>query len=130
MDSLKLDAANRYSEYMAKMEKIRDTIALLPDGLEVFKARIYGNCENYIRIDIPMTITAFADFRRFLGSDWTRDKAAYEYQADDGDRYFSFLRKETGIELKLCLRADSQYATCQRKQVGVKEVPIFEVVCK
>lgn len=129
MDSLKQGAMNKYDSYIAKLETIKNTISLLPDGLEGFKATIYYNCENYIRIDIPMTLTAFADFRRFLGSDWKRKPDAYEYQSDSGDRYFSFLHRETGVDLRLCLKADSEFATCERKQVGVKEVPIMEAVC-
>ena len=130
MDNLKLNAIKGYDVLITRLAAIRDTIDLLPDDLEGFKATIYHNCEDYIRVDIPMTLTAFADFRRFLGSDWKRKPNAYEYQAFAGDRYFSFLHRKTGVELRLCLRADSEFATCERKQVGVKEEPIYEVVCQ
>lgn len=129
MDNLKLNAANGYDAFIAKLEMIKKTIRLLPDGLESFKATIYENCESFIRVDIPMTLTAFADFRRFLGSDWKRKQNAYEYQSSSGNRYFSFMHRGTGVELRLCLRADSEFATCERKQVGVIEEPVYEVVC-
>lgn len=128
MNAIKQAAIEGYNQAIAKLQKCRDAVDLLPDALaEIPGADLYSS-SDYLRIDLPYTATAFKDARRLLGKDWKRE--GYEWTDKiDGDRIFSLYHKATRIRLMLVLRANVQGATCERRQVGVKEVPVYEVVC-
>ena len=57
-----------------------------------------------------------------LGHEWQDEMT--------GDRIFSFVRQATEVSLSLVLRATAKGATCERRVVGTKEVPLYEVVCQ
>lgn len=122
----KEQAIKEYDEKIANLQKMRHILASLPD-LDAFEGGMFLPSSNNLRFDVPYTPDAFARFRRLLGKDWERK--GHEWTSEDGDRYFSFCHKETKVYLLLCLRPDFVGATCERKRVGTKEVPIYEVVC-
>lgn len=112
-------------EYASKIES---TITAARDLPEI--GRLYTTVEpGSLRVDVPFTPTAYAEYRKALGSKWQSKKES-SWQTSDGDTYFSFAHKKTGVFLALCLDATSEYATCKRVQVGTKEIPIFETICK
>lgn len=130
MNTIKQTAIDRYNKTIADLERHRDAVDLLPDALvEISGSHLYST-DWHLRLDIPMTPTAFGEARQMLGRAWKRDKSQREYQDDDGDRYFCFVHKKTGVGLLLCLRVGVKGATCERRVVGTKEVPLYEVVCQ
>lgn len=107
--------------------KVKDTIVAAFDLPEIGK--LYGTIDaGELRVDVPFTPTAYVEYRKALGDKWR--KGAEGWQNSDGDSYFEFIHKATEIPLTLCLDAASKYATCKRVQIGTKEVPIFETICK
>lgn len=127
MNAIKQNTIENYNEAIARLEKHRDAVDLLPDALTEIPGAALYHSDFYLRIDIPMTPTAFANARRLLGRDWKRQ--GYEHQDENGNRYFSLVHKITGVALTLGIRADKAGATCQRRQVGEKTVPVYEVIC-
>lgn len=129
MNAIKQKAIDKYNRAIADLERHHDAVDLLPDALvEIPGADLYST-DGHLRVDLPMTPTAFRDARRLLGREWTRK--GHEWQEDTtGDRVFSFVHQATEVSLSLVLRATAKGATCERRQVGVREVAVYEVVCQ
>lgn len=123
------------SEFTAKLEqaltervsKVEITIQAAKDLPEI--GDLYITIEpGELRVDLPFTEIAYEEYRKALGDKWR--KMTHTWQTDDGDRYFSFDHVKTGVLLVICLDATSDFATCKRIRIGMKEVPIFETVCQ
>lgn len=113
-------------EYASKIEDTIQAAQDLPETGHLYTMVSPGE----LRVDIPHTPTAYAEYRAALGNKWRQDTTLEQgRQNDRGDVYWHFTHKELDIEFTLCLDSKSEYATCTRVQVGVKEMPIFETVC-
>lgn len=129
MHALKENAITEYNKALESLAQMRDAVSLIPDALLELPGSFLYHSSEYLRVDIAFTDTAFRQARKLLGTDWRRRKFMPGYKADSGDVYAFYVHKETGVELCLCLDAAQKYASCKRVIVGVKEVPIYEVVC-
>ncbi len=109
--------------------RIDDTLLAAEDLPEIGQLYIMTR-PGELRVDIPFTSIAYAEYRQALGSNWILEQGTQQGQQDnDSDGYWYFVHKYTGIRLTLCLNADNEYATCKRIKVGAREVPIYETVC-
>lgn len=122
----KEQAIKKYDYEIANLQMMRQVLESLPD-LDKFEGGIFLTSSQNLRFDVPYTPDAFTKFRQLLGKEWKRK--GHEWTSEDGDKYFSFCHKETQVRLLLCLRPDLEGATCQRKQIGTKEIPVYEVIC-
>ncbi len=110
--------------------KIEVTIQAAQDLPEI--GHLYTTVEpGRLRVDVPFTPTAYTEYRKALGNKWRQRPGMNQVsQNDAGDSYWFFVHKETDVHLTLCLDATSEFATCKRIQIGMKEVQIFETTCK
>lgn len=127
MDKLKQEAIDGYDKKIAEMKKAQEGLNLLPDGMGELEVVLY-EFTDHPRIDLPFSISLFAKLRRLLGPAWKRE--GYEHtDTTSGHQYLSYRHKETGTYLTVCLKSNIRGATCVRRLIGSKEVPVYEVVC-
>jgi hypothetical protein len=93
---------------------------MLPDDMP---GKIWGTDRN-IRITLPFNWSLFQQARRKLGQEWKRLNS---FTTDKGDLLITYRQGDAELVITLDFAHDG--ATCERRQVGVKEVPIYQVVC-
>lgn len=105
-------------------------MSLLPefDGVEyTLLATSYGAT---VTANLPFDIPTYIRFRRAMGKGW-KCGTWLVTQHDDGSihRHITFKRGNSPVNLSISLCPEMMNATCHIEQTGVKEVPIFEIVC-
>jgi len=84
-----------------------------------------------ISVRLPYNQEYYTEFRRAMGNGWTGGKwYTTQHGGKSVSRHTSFTWP--GIEkaeVMIAMHTDIETSICQIKQVGVKEVPILEVVC-
>lgn len=116
IEKLKIEA----NALLEMAQKIETMLPDLPEMVDVWAT------DRNLRLDLPFNWNLFRQVRRLLGIEW---KSKYRHGDDDGCQYFVYIHHEHKTELVLTMKPYHPGSTCQRKQVGVKEVPVFEVVC-
>ena len=121
-DRIKL--TNSLDKLTTLIEPTKEALADLP---ELEAGNLYTTTPpGRLRIDIPLTPSAYQETRQKLGRVWQRVNGPRTHP--DGDIYYEFKHKN-GVELALCFDASAEGATCERRQVGEKVIPIYEVIC-
>lgn len=128
--------ANKKEALISNMrEQIQNLVCLEGNTLEALKDipdDIGGNLYDWLgpgqlRVDFPFIPDTYREIRKKLGRAWAWKKSR---QADDGDMYFYFVHRKTGIQLTICFDADNKLSTCRKVQVGTKTTPVYEVICE
>jgi len=109
------------SELLAIAKKVNNYI---PNDLPEV-ADIWGTRRN-IRINLPFDKNLFQVVRAKLGKSW---RLASSFSNDEGYLFTTLIHTD-GVEVVITMKPDLDGSVCQVKQVGVKEVPIMEVVCQ
>ena len=117
-----------------EIERIRLSIELaqtLPESDLPIKV---GIADTTVHIDLPFNWDIFREYRHLLGRDWESSGEWVTTQLNDNSIHYHMTfkhkrQKEVYPQLMIALDSDSDRSVCQVKQVGVKEVPVMEVVC-
>jgi hypothetical protein len=97
--------------------------AMIPDNLPN-EAEIWAT-EHDLRINLPFSLCLFKQVRKLLGRNWKRHRS---FSNDQGRKFIIYLAQDK-TDLTICLEPEHENATCQRLQVGTKEIPIYRVTC-
>ncbi len=117
------------------IEKLQATIELaklLPESDLPTRINI---TTDTIHVNLPFDWSVYRKYRQLLGKEWESDIewVTTQHERDNSiSHHKSFQRKGqkgTWPNLMIALDSSSDKSVCQVKQVGVKEVPIMEVVC-
>ncbi len=84
-----------------------------------------------IRVDLPRAKGLVTEYLKMIAKQgsWRRDGRSRNPERLNGDLYYMYLHRELNVELTICFDAEHKGATCRLEQTGVKEVPVFKVVC-
>lgn len=119
----KQNAIEKLQKKAAQLLLMANRINLLPDNLPELAE--VGAQETYLTIDLPFDLSLLKQTRKALGKDWQFN---HSFNADDGRKFIVYLSRDK-IDLTICLKPTKEGSVCKLNQIGVKEVPIFEVVC-
>jgi hypothetical protein len=124
MNDKQTAAIDNINQKIAKLVRLSAAIESLPD----FDTRqLYDSCEE-ICATIPYDLAKIREVRAALGSDWeVRDNP---YVMESGSWVVRYQKvNDPTICLVLFADAYGDGATCKRVKVGVKELPIYKIVC-
>lgn len=130
------DPKEELKKRLEKLPALVDaTIKAIKDVPEHKDARFYVTAgPGDLRVDLPRTKSLMTEYLRLLtrqGS-WVPEKAAWLWanELEDGDIYYHFKHKTLErVALTVCFDANHASATCRLEKTGVKEVPVYKVVC-
>lgn len=117
---------------------------LLPESEEFpFPVEIFPSVTSYgctLNIKLPYNLDALRQYRKAMGRGWRMDGEWIETQfEDEASRHNSFFRPELSPDGKdflnpfqviLAMHTSVKQSICHIEQVGVKEVPIWRVICE
>lgn len=131
---MKQSAIKRAQKRIEEIERGIEMVKKLPDG--PFDFPVWINCtDDVVHVHLPFDLEAFKVFRKAMAGEWRCDNWK---EMSHNDRSFSRWRNywPKGTDqwrdgyVAITLDTDLQGSTCQLVQKGIKEVPIFEVVCQ
>ena len=111
--------------------KLEDTISAIDDVPKTDIGLLYDIMPiGALRVDLPRDQKLMTEYLKQVGrGPWRPVKDIWASQSDNGDVYYRFTHEDRPVELTVCFSADRECATCRLEQTGVKEVPIYEMVC-
>lgn len=111
--------------------RFEDTISAIDDVPETNIGLFYDITQiGELRVDLPRDQKLMTEYLKLVGQGpWRPKKNAWANQHDSGDIYYDFEHKTLKVVLTVCFDADHEGATCRLEQIGVKEVPVYKVVC-
>ncbi len=88
----------------------------------------YAGIDFYeYRVAIKIVPGSFGSFRRTLGTGWKRDR---KFSNSEGSIFMTYYHKNDHSKgLTIVIDALLVKETCQRIQIGIKEVPQYEIIC-
>lgn len=129
-------AISKAQEKIKGIQAVMSIANLLPESDLPTRINIDEDC---IFVNLPYDVNIYRQYRKLLGENWRIGEDSWtctQHGETSISRHINFVPKNAGYTkywdgpyLKVSLVTDIQGSTCQVKQVGVKEVPILEVVC-
>lgn len=130
---MKEQVINEAKKSIEEYQQAIEMLDKLPDGPFDFLVEMsIGNCAT-IHIAIPFDLSAYRIYRRAMGKGWQCDGWATTTFDTHIARHRSYYPKGRGYfdgpRVLLALDTGLDGATCRMEQVGVKEAPVYKVVC-
>lgn len=129
-------AISKAQQKIEGIQRVIEIARLLPESNLPTRINID---EDGIFINLPYDINIYRQYRKLLGKNWQIGGDTWTCTQHGGtsvSRHINFVPKSAdytkywdGPYLKVSLVTDVQGSTCQVKQIGIREVPILEVVC-
>jgi hypothetical protein len=132
-DSMKQQAIKRANKEIRQYQESIELLRTLPDGPFDFSVNIHVN-GNTVFITLPFDLEMYRTYRRAMGPGWRCGEFS---QTDHGNfisknrTYWPASRKRhQGSTILLSLDTSVVGSTCSIRQIDVKKVPVYEVVCQ
>ncbi len=125
----------RLERDLAELPAIVDaTIKAIKDVPKHEEARLYVTTgPGHLRVDLPRTKSLVTEYLKLVIRQgfWIPEKAAFLWanEQENGDLYYHLTHENSKVTLAICFDAVIEGATCRLVHRGVKEVPVYEVVC-
>jgi hypothetical protein len=101
-------------------------------GFPVEEGYFGSSKDGIVCIHLPYNVECYRRFRRLLGKGWKADHWWFTQHQTDNNmvRNISIYRNGfTGAHIMVKLDPRLDKSICQVKQVGVKEVPVMQIIC-
>lgn len=128
-------AENRANEMIKSIQAALD----LANKLPVCDFAQYYIAEEVVAVHLPFNWKLYRQYRKLLGNDWkTGDTWTTTQHEDYISKHKNFIPADSeakswlyaDVYLKICLDTNLVNSLCHIEQIGIKEMPVYEVKCE